>query len=239
MAGNCRPSADLVEMTEYTYIGGSTYSGNGSGLINGSAPDGQWNGNTVCYWSGTSDYVKFKFDKPCYIWRTGTSDWAFRTGTLKITNNDTNKDVTSDVTLKSPGTIDNKSWEKIYYISSPGTYTFSYNKDYRIDGEWFFESATGLVSVYNENDEVISEYMTEASTNLLELDRLSKMDLYIQGKVLIGFTDDKDTEKIITEPIYLLPGEQMSIYPVFKELSELLTTPRPADIATMVINRRK
>ena len=146
MAGIARPSNDIcgMEMTEYKLIDGIGHQRTRpKGLINGIIKD-EWNTENVMYWSQNVHYVTFKFNKPCYIWRSGTNSWSNYIGTLKITNLDTGKVVTDEVTIANATRLRCNEWEKIYYIKEPGTYEFrllkSYN--YRMDSEWFFEKAS-------------------------------------------------------------------------------------------------
>lgn len=172
MAGTCRPDSNIYkcgkEMTSYTLVKGDTVRGNGSGLIDQSAPN-DWQGNTVAYWDGDSGeyYVTFKFNKPCYIWRCGTSNWASYTKELRVTNLDTNEEVTSEVNIKTPTAITNSQWEKFAFISTPGTYKFwnERNNRQRLDSEWFFEEASKESEIIKNkvkdailNNELFQEY---------------------------------------------------------------------------------
>ena len=147
MGGTCRPDSNIYkcgkEMTSYTLVKGYTRDGNGSGLIDQSAPN-NWQGNTVAYWDSDYDeyYVIFKFDRPCYIWRSGTDSWPHYISTLKITNLDTGKVVTDEVTIANATQLRCNEWEKIYYIKEPGTYEFRLLENWRLDSEWFFEEAS-------------------------------------------------------------------------------------------------
>lgn len=149
MAGTCRPDSNVYEcgeeMTSYTLIEGFTRNGNGSGLIDQSAPD-NWQGNNVAYWDYDYEhYVTFKIDRPCYIWRCGTIRWSNCTGELKVMNLDTNEEVTSEVNISTPTAITNSQWEKFAFISTRGTYKFwnrPADRRLRIDSEWFFEKAS-------------------------------------------------------------------------------------------------
>ena len=144
MAGIARPSNDIcgIEMTEYKLIdGNSAVETQPKGLINGIIKD-EWNTENVMYWSQNIHYVTFKFNKPCYIWRSGTNGWPNSIGTLKIINLDTGKVVTDEVTIANITRLQCNEWEKIYYIKEPGTYEFRFLENYRIDSEWFFEKAS-------------------------------------------------------------------------------------------------
>lgn len=148
MAGIARPSNNIcgMEMTDYILVEGFTRNGNGSGLIDQNAPN-HWEGDSVAYWDCDygEHYVTFKFNRPCYIWRCGTESWCYYTGELRVTNLDTNEEVTSEVNISTPTAITNSQWEKFAFISKPGTYKFWNNptdRRYRIDSEWFIEKAS-------------------------------------------------------------------------------------------------
>ena len=146
MAGIARPSNDIcgMEMTEYKLIDGIGSQGaQPKGLINGIIKN-EWNTENVMYWKWDSHYVTFKFNKPCYIWRSGTNGWSEYIGALKITNLDTGKVVTDEVTIANVTKLRCNEWEKIYYIKEPGTYEFRLleNWYYRMDSEWFFEKVS-------------------------------------------------------------------------------------------------
>lgn len=144
MAGIARPSNDIcgMEMTEYKLIDGIGSQGaQPKGLINGIIKN-EWNTENVMYWYVYSNYVTFKFNKPCYIWRSGTNGWSHYVGALKITNLDTGKVVTDEVTIANVTQLQCNEWEKIYYIKEPGTYEFRFLDGYRMDSEWFFEKAS-------------------------------------------------------------------------------------------------
>ena len=148
MAGICRPDSNIYEcgeeMTEYKLIGGIGSQGaQPKGLINGIIKN-EWNTENVMYWLTNIHYVTFKFNKPCYIWRSGVNGWSHYVGTLKITNLDTGKVVTDEVTIANVTRLQCNEWEKVYYIKEPGTYEFRLlqNYNYRMDSEWFFEKAS-------------------------------------------------------------------------------------------------
>ena len=144
MAGIARPSNNIcgMEMTEYKLIDGIGSQGaQPKGLINGIIKN-EWNTENVMFWNDDSNYVTFKFNKPCYIWRSGTNGWSYHVGALKITNLDTGKVVTDEVTIANVTQLQCNEWEKVYYIKESGTYEFRRLENYRIDSEWFFEKAS-------------------------------------------------------------------------------------------------
>ena len=144
MAGTARPSNDIcgMEMTEYKLIDGIGSQGaQPKGLINGIIKN-EWNTENVMFWNDDSNYVTFKFNKPCYIWRSGTDGWSHHIGALKITNLDTGKVVTDEVTIANVTQLQCNEWEKVYYIKEPGTYKFRFLNSYRMDSEWFFEKVS-------------------------------------------------------------------------------------------------
>ena len=167
MAGIARPSNDIcgIEMTEYKLIDGNgNQASQPKGLINGIIKD-EWNTGNVMYWYYNSHYVTFKFNKPCYIWRSGTNSWPHYIGTLKITNLDTGKVVTDEVTIANATQLRCNEWEKIYYIKEPGTYEFRLLESLRIDSEWFFERASNKSEIIKNkvkntilNNKLFQEY---------------------------------------------------------------------------------
>ena len=167
MAGIARPSNDIcgMEMTEYELIDGIGSQGaQPKGLINGIITD-EWNTKNVMFWNDDSNYVTFKFNKPCYIWRSGTNGWSHHFGALKIINLDTGKVVTDEVTIANATRLQCNEWEKVYYIKEPGTYEFRLLNNYRIDSEWFFEKASNESQIIKNkvkdtilNNELFQEY---------------------------------------------------------------------------------
>ena len=249
MAGTCRPDSSIYEcgeeMTDYILVEGSLYSGNGSGLIDQSAPN-NWSSNDVAFWyEGRGNYVTFKFNKPCYIWRCGTAGWAGSNDELKVMNLDTNKEVTSEVNISKPTAITNSQWEKFAFISKPGTYKFwnrPADRRLRLDSEWFFETVPGRAYVLDKNGTVINSSVANENTNLIDLDKLINLNLYTPNKVLIGFKFEGDSDDNLITSDFILE-ESKNIVPVFKDITEFTGGSQLLDkyikYGSITINKRK
>lgn len=112
------------------------------GLFDGTQVN-EWDTSQVMYWEVDSNYLVIDIKETCNIWRSGTAGWDTFSAPLLIYKWDGEKynDVTNSI-KQVTSRLTHKEWEKTIPELPAGKYYFKTSAiGYRIDSEWYLESA--------------------------------------------------------------------------------------------------
>lgn len=220
MAGVAKPSVSNLgaEITP-TIIGSLSRVGNVSGLFDGTMVN-EWNTNRVMYWEYSGHYVELDIPKCCNIWRSGTLEWKDQNFPLAIKkwNGTSYDDVTNLYNLPTTQ-IDNTKWEKFVQNLPAGRYRFERMDGYRIDSEWYIETAVTTKSLVK----IGTELKTFKDGEFVTVSPQTEADWKAQGIENLNtlFTPISKVDKPMTEGATVGTGKLNSV-PVDKSKYKIL-----------------
>ncbi|MBD8840368.1 laminin G domain-containing protein [Paenibacillus sp. FSL K6-4396] len=163
MAGKSKPNIlNLGQEASYQVLSLVGSQGSGGtvqlpGLFDGNNPN-EWNTLKVMYWQTADNFIEINISTPkVNIWRSGTTSWKQYIGSLKIKywNGSSYVDVTNNY-LQTVTQIAETQWEKTILDLPSGRYRFEYGTAFRLDSEWFIETAISSRILLSSGDKYYS-----------------------------------------------------------------------------------